>query len=389
MSGGSSTRPLAGLAGARRGRAWLAVLLLLPALPGCALWHRYEIGRAMRTPAQAGRACFVLQHDTPVVHLYGSPREMGEQYGRLLAPALRSLIRYADSLLPAPAKARFVAYARSQEAHMPLAIREQIQATAEAADVPYPDLLALNIVPKMRCSTLAVWSEASAGGRLIMGRNAEYFGLGLEDRGSIIVVYHPTEGIPLVAVTFLGMAGAFTGINAEGVAFGNMLVFNAAGPAQQDGGLPVQIAMRLAAGRSRSADEMAEALRGMRHVIPMNVMVADARGALLLELGLATTRTRRGTQGVLAASNYFVAHPMRSYDVRCERRQALLAAAKHAGRMTAEDMAAALDAACIRGLNLQAVVFEPEAMRMHVSVNRQPASPGPYATFDLRELLAR
>jgi hypothetical protein len=54
----------------------------------------------------------------------------------------------------------------------------------------------------------------------------------------------------VAAITFLGiMIGAFTGINEDGVAFGNMLVFNAADDRTDPAGFPVQLAMRLAASR--------------------------------------------------------------------------------------------------------------------------------------------
>jgi len=50
-------------------------------------------------------------------------------------------------------------------------------------------------------------------------------------------------------------------------------------------------------------------------------------------------------------------------------------------------MKKALHAAMIPTMNIQAVVFEPGKMRMHVSINRVPAGAGPYRVFDLRKLL--
>lgn len=352
-------------------------------------WLAYEqIGWSMRKAAEAPPARLEVHGRVPVVHVYGTPREMGAQYGTLLRRPLRALRRCLRAFVSENARAYFLAYAEAHEPHLPGEIREELRAVAEASGLPYMELVAMNVVPKLACSALAVWDPQDANDPgLIMGRNAEYFSLGFKDRGMLVVVYHAREGVAVVSVNFLGMIGSFTGINARGVAFGNMLVFNAAGPQKHKAGLPIQIALRLAAQRSHTAEQMADLLRGNKHVIPMNVMVADRTQALVLELGVGRTEVRRGDRGVLAATNYFLKPLLRDSAVRCGRRQSLLAAARRCrGRMNAEEMTAALHDARIDKLNLQAVVFEPGAMRMHVSINRIPASAGPYVTFDLREL---
>jgi hypothetical protein len=56
--------------------------------------------------------------------------------------------------------------------------------------------------------------------------------------------------------------------------------------------------------------------------------------------------------------------------------------------MNVRRMKRALHAARIATMNLQAVVLEPAAMRMHVSINHVPASAGPYVALDLRALFA-
>ncbi|MFO7899214.1 MAG: hypothetical protein R6V58_09155, partial [Planctomycetota bacterium] len=49
----------------------------------------------------------------------------------------------------------------------------------------------------------------------------------------------------------------------------------------------------------------------------------------------------------------------------------------------------ALHAARLGGLKIQVAIFEPGGQKMHLSVNRSPASAGPYTVFDLAELFAR
>ena len=50
--------------------------------------------------------------------------------------------------------------------------------------------------------------------------------------------------------------------------------------------------------QARSAAQMGDLLRGMKHVVPMNVMVADRNEALVLELGPGERAVRRIGAGV-------------------------------------------------------------------------------------------
>jgi hypothetical protein len=223
-----------------------------------------------------------------------------------------------------------------------------------------------------------------------MGRNADYPGMGLSDRGSLLVVFHPDEGVPVVAMGFLGMIGAFTGANANGVCFGNMLVLNAQNDGLNAKGLSIQLQMRMAAHRARSAREMAGILEKQPRVFPVNVMAADAKEAIVLELGVKQSVTHKGKNGVLTTSNWFTTPAMWDEPFRCRREAALLAAAKAGrGKLTVVSVQKALHAARMQGINLQAVVFEPEARKMHVSMNRTPASAGPYREFNLDEMLGK
>jgi len=355
---------------------------------GCSvLLHRRSILKSLREPQCFGASRLEVHGNVPVLHLYGSPQEMGRQHGALLRDALSSLDRYVHALLPEKDSKRLLAFAERAEPHLPKAVRTELKAMAEAAGVPYLDLVAFNATPRLRCSALAVWGEATSDGGLIMGRNADYFSMGLADRGGVMVVYHPKQGKAVLSVTYLGMIGAFTGVNEDGVAFGNMLVFNAADNRAREDGLPVQLAFRLAAHESASAEAMCRRLRERKHMIPMNAMIADKSEALVLELGHGGSHVWSGEKDSLAVSNYFRSDKLRDYRARCKRYQALRqAAASSHGRFGVAEMQRALYQARMEKINLQAVVFEPAKARLHVSMNRVPASKGPYRTFDLKAL---
>ena len=361
--------------------------------PGCsyvtALRCRSQIRSGLLTPRRHDPAHLDVRGNIPILHLYGTPEEMGTQYGTILREPLQALSKYVHALVPSGRLNRMLAYAEEQEPSLPDAIRAELRAISEASGMPYIDLVAMNVLPRIMCSGLAVSGEASQGGSLIMGRNAEYFAFGLADRGSMMVVYHSSEGLPVVAVSFIGLVGAFTGMNSEGVGFGNMLVFKARDDGIAPGGLPIQIAMRLGAHRSSSAGSMSTWLLSQKHVIPMNVMVADRNEAIVTELGLRSNAVRLAQRGVLASTNYFRTPGFGASEVACKRYARLMdATKKHRGSFDVALMKKALHAARIKNLNIQAAVLEPGAMRMHVCANQTPASAGPYTVFDVKKLCA-
>jgi len=107
-----------------------------------------------------------------------------------------------------------------------------------------------------------------------------------------------------------------------------------------------------------------------------------------VELTPTAHAERASTTGVLASSNYFNTQ-LAARPHACPRYESLIsAAAAHPAPMTVEQMESALYGARMRGLNLQAVVFEPAALKMHVSINRLPAAAGPYVPLELTPLFA-
>ena len=350
---------------------------------------RADHGYTHRNHATHSQRCgapdFQLHGNVPIVRLAGTPAEMGRRYGELLAEPLRALSTCMDAAMPRALRERFLAMTAKGEAHLPDSVREEIAAMADASGAPYDHLAALNVVTRIACTTVAARDE---DGRLIMGRNGDFFGLGIADRAMMVLVRRPADARATATVGFLGMVGAFTGINDAGVAYGNMIVFNAAGPKLRLEGLPIQIAIQQAAERAGSADEMIGLLRAQSHVAPMNVMAADAHDAQVAELSLAGTAARRMEDPLLVATNHFRTPELQAYPERCQRYDRLTANGDQAVTMTVADMKRALHRNRVRLMNLQAVVFEPAAMRMHVAVNRLPASAGPYVALDLARLFA-
>lgn len=376
----------------KRRRRIAVVFLFVVSLSGCQMYrafnHIVNLQEEYREANEDGMPRLEYYESLPILHLYGSYAEMGQQYGTILHEQLQSLLVIGEGLFSNKKLEKYYKMADDVEPVVPEDIRLFIKGMAKTSGVSYRKLLALNIVPRTTCSVLAVWGEATADGELLMGRNADYNFQRVNKALGIIVVKHPDNGLATISSTFLGLAGSFTGMNEKGVSYGNMLVYNGADDGIDTSGLPIQLLMQMGGEQSSSAESMVRFLRDKRHMIPINVMCADRDEAFVAELSPVATAVRQGTKGVLAATNYFYASGMFETHIN-ERRFANLMtlSKKYHGEFNLEHLREAMHSARQLNENLQCVLFEPAKMKMHVSMNRVPASAGPFTEFDVEELL--
>jgi len=335
------------------------------------------------------RARIDIVQELPVIHRYGTPEEMGRQYGTLLKGSINDVVNLVKLLLPPESLDSYVAAAKALEKNLPEGTVLQLKAVAGAAGVPYDIILAINMTAKYNCSGLTVLGDRAKDGKMMFCRNLDYFAYGLGHCANIIIVFHPEAGKRLVSLAFVGFIGAYTGINEDGVAFGNMLVFNSAPPLYNSRGVTIHLAFREAAFKAVDTESFCDLIAKMEHVIPMNAMVADGKKACVLEIGAEKMSRRFPERNYIAATNYFLNPGKRSQKVDCERYGYLDALGSDAGAaLGVEDMEKALKGSAMGKLNLQAVVFVPADMKMYLSMNRMPpAADGPYREFDIRELL--
>jgi hypothetical protein len=372
------------------------LFIILPAsagiMPGC---KTYTAFNAVFNPeweefkkASAGTPRLEYFHSFPVIHLYGTPAEMGRQYGSILQKQLEGLDYISSRFFPEKKLNEFFQTALEAEPYLPVETVEFISGMSGSSGVDYYKLLAVNTVPRVSCSVLAVWDEATENGNLIMGRNADYDFKRINKALGIIVVKHPDGGYATVSSSFLGLAGTFTGINEKGVCYGNMLVYNGNEENNSEGGLPIQLLMQTAAENQGSAQGMIEYLTSQKHIIPVNVMCADKDEAIVAELGIGEFAIREGHKGVLAATNYFYSSGMFEKPENDERLSILMQHAKNQyGKFRLKNMKNAMHEARKPGENLQCVLFEPAKMLIHVSMNKVPASKGPFHAINVNDLL--
>ena len=162
----------------------------------------------------------------PVVIVSGTPYEMGQSYGSLMASEVNACmtgylgmaqdydpVRYSNASL-------YAAWA-AVEPYVNTRFIEEMQGLAAGAGVSYDKIRrahCVTLVSDYACSGVAVWGPATANGDLYQIRNLDYeTEAGLQDY-PVIVVYIPQTGLPHANPAFAGFVGSMAGMNAAGVA---------------------------------------------------------------------------------------------------------------------------------------------------------------------------
>ncbi|MFM8221359.1 MAG: C45 family autoproteolytic acyltransferase/hydrolase, partial [Planctomycetaceae bacterium] len=168
-----------------------------------------------------------------VLHLKGTPYEMGYQQGALLRERVQSnmhnlLVKKAGErikmgLVQVNPRAVIESILQVQKPYVPAKYFEEMEGLAAGAGIKVEDVVAANFIPELfHCSGFAIMNGATRDGTLYHGRVLDYaIDWGLQDH-AVIAVVEPEGGVPFVNVTYAGFIGSVTGMNARHVSIGEM-----------------------------------------------------------------------------------------------------------------------------------------------------------------------
>jgi hypothetical protein len=356
---------------------------------------------ANQTVARCGQGWLETIDGYSVLHLKGTPYEMGYQHGALLRNHCRQnmktiLVDNADNVklveygaLKVTPRTAINMIVALQQPYVAPRFFEEMDGLAAGSGQDVADVRAGNFIPELfHCSGFALAKSATKNGNMLHGRVLDYaIDWGLQDH-AVVIVYEPEGRLPWVNISYAGFIGSVTGMNAEHVSVGEM---GGKGLGHWNG-RPMALLVRDALETAKSLDEAIATFRDGPRTCQYYYVVADGETneAVGMEASWDVFTVIKPGE-----SNPMLSHPVKDCVLLSAGDRYLelsKQAAKGHGQFTAESALRLMDRPIAMSSNLHNVLFEPATTKFWVanaSSDKKPAAEQKYYSFQLSELLKR
>jgi isopenicillin-N N-acyltransferase like protein len=359
------------------------------------------VGRpaAAETVARCGAGWLESIDGYPVLHLKGTPYEIGYQHGALLKQSVReNMHNLLDVKGQTPLKigpislwprAAIDSIVKIQQRHILPKYNEEFAGLAAAAELPVADIRAGNFIPELfHCSGFAVMNSATQDGTLYHGRVLDYaVDWQLQDH-AVLIVCEPAGEIPFVNVSYAGFIGSVTGMNVRHVSIGEM---GGRGLGHWDG-QPMALLVREVLQTAHDLDGAIEVFRDRPRTCEYYYVIADGNSNQAVGMEAAWNKFNLIKPGEshpllpVAVKDAALLSAGSRYQELARRTQAA-----H-GKIDVQGALRLMDCPVAMKSNLHNALFAPKSTNLWVanaSHDKQPAAEQPYHEFNLNELLKR
>ncbi len=266
-----------------------------------------------------------------VLHLKGNPYEMGCQHGMLTKHLMVTSKEAFDEAVP-PIKGGRVGEwiikkylfwkLEKMEKYVPEEFIEELKGMADSItekEVDYREILLYHamrdIGQVLGCSSFAALPRTTRDKSLIYGRNFDFLKGG--SLKSLITFYEPDEGNSFVSIGWPGMIGVVSGMNDKGLTVGILTAYS---KDVSFDGMPSCFLTRKVLQYANNVEEAKEVIIQSKRTGPNIILLADKKGALVIECSATKYALRKPQDGLLYSSNHFLS-PI--YEKDRKRRKAL------------------------------------------------------------------
>lgn len=163
---------------------------------------------------------------------------------------------------------------------------------------------ALQNMSLVGCTSFASWNEDSEDSSLVIARNFDFYVGEDFSRNKIIAFYKPEKGYPFMTVTFGGMSGVLSGMNAEGLT----ITLNAAkSEVPSSAATPVSIVAREILQYASTIDEAYAIAAKRKTFVAESFLIGSAhdRRAVIIEKSTDTLALYDSGKSSLVCANHF------------------------------------------------------------------------------------
>ncbi len=219
----------------------------------------------------------------PVLHLKGTPEEMGTQYGTLMKEKITANVDYLlgkgfekkieIGKLNIPRNLIGSVLVNVFTEKIPEHYLIEMNAMAKAAGIPESKIKALNLIPELfHCSGFALLKQATVDNRLYHGRVLDYAVDWKLQQRKVIILAEPKGKIPFVNVGYAGFIGSVTGMNTEQISIGEM----GGGGLGKWNGIPMAFLMRMVLEEADSLEKAVSVFTDNPRTCEYYYVIADA-----------------------------------------------------------------------------------------------------------------
>jgi isopenicillin-N N-acyltransferase like protein len=323
-----------------------------------------------------------------VLHLSGTPYEMGFQHGRLIKDDVRANVHNIIGLAK-----RFASEDIMDEVYdlmapyIPREDQEEMRGLAHGADIPLRVIHWLHAIPEVSeygpkkqfargftgtsCSNIAAFGNATVDGELYQLRVLDWIRqLGAQEY-PVILVHQPDYGNASVTFSYAGFIGCVSGMNERFMAFGEMGYGNPPGESLE--GIPFVFLYRKLMREADNLDDVIRIISEARRTCSYVYVISDAkardhdRKALLfvsdrdrVEFYPANTRLTDERNSVSFPAVEDVVYGGHKADVLYEEIMS------HHGNISPETLMEIAKPVALKG-NVQNVIFKPATLEAWVT----------------------
>jgi isopenicillin-N N-acyltransferase-like protein len=366
------------------------------------LWLGTTLSAAWaQTLARCGQGWLEQVDGALVLHLKGTPYEMGYQHGALLRDHVRQNMHHLLEVkareftlvqlgpLKVTPRAAIETILRIEEPYIDARYQEELRGLAAGSGLSLADAKVGNFIPELfHCSGFALANTATQDGELYHGRVLDYaVDWGLQEH-AVVIVAEPNGRVPWVNISYAGFIGSVTGMNVEHISIGEM----GGGGLGHWEGRPMALIVREALETATSLEEAIAVFRDGPRTCQYFYVVADGetRQAVGMEASWNVFQLIEAGQ-----KHELLPNPVPDCVLLSagDRYQELSRRAQSGhGQFTAADALQLMSRPVAMKSNLHNVLFAPKSTDFwvaHASRDGRPAAEQPYQKFNLRELLNR
>src|SRR5262245_13402065 len=239
-----------------------------------------------RTIARCGAGFLDEVNGYRVLHVKGSPYEMGYQQGALLRDDIRENVHYLFDVKGKELRIEFggiklldpkrviAGIAAQQRKHVPARFFEELQGIADGSGLDVQDIIVANFIPELfHCTGFALSGSATKDGTLYHGRILDYGCDWRLQEHAVLTVAEPARKVPYVNITYAGFVGSVTGMNAEKISIGEM---GGKGLGHWDG-VPMAFLMRMVLEEATTLEQAIAIFRDHPRTCEYYFVVADGK----------------------------------------------------------------------------------------------------------------